>query len=149
MSQNETNIIEIGKEPSKQDMLVRNLYLYDTIFDAAINADYSESYATSGVYQLINTPKMQEKIKNYAIAHRVMILPRALKLMDRTIDQIESNIKSDDDETKNVGVAQAAKIQPYIKTLLVDAGVSKQDNAHTVQYVHIDNMQQINAQLTE
>jgi hypothetical protein len=76
------------KEPTRDELLIRNLFLYDTKKEAAIEAGFSESYADSRLYQRINSPEFQQKIIDYAKANNVLNLPKIATLECKAINHL-------------------------------------------------------------
>ena len=74
--------------PTKRELLIRNLFLYDNIQKAAIAAGYSPNTAKGEIYNILKKKKMQEQIRDYAIAHELINIPKILKLESDAIDYL-------------------------------------------------------------
>lgn len=73
---------------TQDDQLVRNLFLLPTVQEAAKEAGFTGSMLKSGVYNKIKTKRFQDKIKEYAITHNVMTLPKIMQIEDKVIDHL-------------------------------------------------------------
>ncbi|RKZ05003.1 hypothetical protein DRQ25_16735, partial [Candidatus Fermentibacteria bacterium] len=69
--------------PDKEDLLIRNLFLYTSKQEAAIQAGYSQSFAKSGLYAKLRTKRIQDKIRDYAIANDMLDIPIILAMETR------------------------------------------------------------------
>ena len=73
---------------TQDDELVRNLFLYPTVQEAAKEAGFKGSMLKSGVYNKIKTKRFQDKIREYAVAHNVMSLPKIMMIEDKVIEHL-------------------------------------------------------------
>jgi hypothetical protein len=74
--------------PTKQELFIRNLFLYETPFQAAIAAGYTESTAKATIYTQLKSKKLQDKIRDYAKTHELLNIPKVLRLEDKALDYL-------------------------------------------------------------
>ena len=79
---------DVPTAETQDDMLLRNLFLYPTVKEAAEKAGFTGAMLQSGVYVKIKRKSFQNKIREYAIAHNVASLPRIMFIEDRVIDHL-------------------------------------------------------------
>jgi nicotinic acid phosphoribosyltransferase len=75
--------------PTKQELFIRNLFLFDSAYEAAIAAGYSESTASGTIYHQLKSKKLQDKIRDYAKTHELLNIPKVLKLEDKALDYLK------------------------------------------------------------
>lgn len=91
---NEEHISEKEKLPiskNREEIFVRNLFLYPSVYEAGIQAGYTEDYAKSGLYQRLKSKKFQNKIREYAIQHDIIDLPKIAYIESKVLDHLAEN----------------------------------------------------------
>lgn len=73
------------EEPTREELLIRNLFVYDSQRQAALEAGYSEGYANTAIYAKIKSPGFQQKIIDYAKANNIINLPAIAKLEGKAL----------------------------------------------------------------
>lgn len=82
-------VIEDNDKPSRDDLLVRNIFIYPDVREAGIKAGYSESYVNCGqYYNRLKKPSFQAKLVEYAKAHNILSLPNILQVEDEAIQYL-------------------------------------------------------------
>jgi len=56
----------------RESSLIRNLFIEPNVYQAAIKAGYSHSYADSTIHTRLKNPKFQAKVREYAITHELI-----------------------------------------------------------------------------
>ena len=85
---NETELEGLPTAETQDEQLIRNLFLYPTVKEAAEKAGFTGSMLQSGVYVKIKRRAFQDKIREYAIAHNVMSLPKIMMIEDKVIEHL-------------------------------------------------------------
>jgi len=94
---NDTNIVpqrEIDDLPvaeTKEDKLIRNLFLYKTVYEAAIKAGYTEYTAKSTIYTKLKNERFKNKIREYAVSNDLMSLPKIAYIEEQVLDHLVKN----------------------------------------------------------
>ena len=74
----------------RESQFIRNLFVEPNLLQAALKAGYSESYANSQIYQRIRSPKLQEKIREYARTHELIeSVPTILRLEHQALKYLD------------------------------------------------------------
>jgi hypothetical protein len=84
----EPEIEDLPTAETQDDQFVRNLYIFPTVKEAAEAAGYTGSMLKSGVYNKIKTKRFQDKMKEFAITHNVMTLPKIMQIEDKVIEHL-------------------------------------------------------------
>jgi len=56
----------------RESLFIRNLFIEPNVLQAALKAGYSEGYATGPLYNRLKSPKLQERIREYARQHELI-----------------------------------------------------------------------------
>lgn len=130
-----TAIVEVERLPSnvdpREDLMIRNLFLCDSIAEAAIKAGYSESYANGPLYIRLKKPKFQEKIRKYAIANELLNIPKIMRLESKALDYLVDK------------PAELPKFASILKQKKQIAGLLSQDAAPQVPTISIEKVGQM------
>ena len=94
VSQNELDDSPITE--SRDDLLVRNLFVCDSKYEAAIKSGYSENYAKTGIYAKIRQPKFREKVIEFAILNDLLDLPIVARIERKILDAVDKDISKYD-----------------------------------------------------
>jgi hypothetical protein len=124
------------KEASREELLIRNLFLDMDLKPAARAAGYSESYISSTLYQKFKSPKFQARIRDYASALNYSFLPKVLNIHKLGLQAIEDDLKSG-------GVEKASKLKHFTRQTLQMGGLLNDEVKPGVSYVNIQNLQAI------
>jgi hypothetical protein len=124
MNQPDDNLPE--STPDREDLLIRNLFLCKTPREAARKAGYSESYTESGlIYRRLKSPKLQEKIRQYAIANELLNIPAILDLERGAIKYLQDKPQ------------ELPKFAAILKQKKQIAGLLQQDTTPTAPTINI------------
>ena len=93
MENNTTNSNMSDNLPTTLDQeaaFIRNLFLFPSITQAALESGYSESSAKSHIYTKLRQPKFQEKIREYARTHELIeSIPTILRLENNALKYLD------------------------------------------------------------
>jgi len=81
----------IEPKPSKEDLFIRNLFLYKTVKEAAIKAGYTKNTASSTVYVKLKNERFKNKIREYAINNDLLCLPKIAFIEEQVLDHLVKN----------------------------------------------------------
>ena len=87
--QNEDNTLP--EAPSREGRFIRNLFIYKTVNEAALDAGYSPNTAKAYIYTKIKQNKFQEKVRQYAIENDLMALPKIAYIENKVLDHLVEN----------------------------------------------------------
>ena len=132
-------IDEDAKETSKNQKLIRNLLLGMKLPEASLQAGFSASYSTSGVYQKFKSARFQNEIKEFCLAHNIMELPRVMSIYHRALNLVESDLD-------NGKVENLSKLKHIPKKMLQMGGLLADENKGTVAFVNVDSIRAIISQ---
>jgi len=90
-AENELDNLPVAE--SKEDKLVRNLFLYETTYEAAIKAGYTENTAKSTIYTKIKKERFRNKIRDYAVANDLLEIPIIAHIERKILKAVNKNIK--------------------------------------------------------
>jgi len=125
----ENAVSDVAEPLSKENQFIQNLFRFSTIKEAATEAGYSESTVASTIYTKMKKPHFRDKIRQYAINHDIMTLPRMLRVEDQLLDYLEKN---------PVEVSKHARIWAQKKKI---AGILKEEEpAPVVKTVNIGEL---------
>ena len=124
------------KEASREELLIRNLFLDMDLKPAARAAGYSESYISSTLYQKFKSPRFQNKIRDFAASLNYSFLPKVLNIHRLGLEAIEKDLK-------NGGVEKASKLKHISRDSLRMAGLLNDENKPGVSYVNIRSIRAI------
>jgi len=94
---NMTDIVPKGEDnplpeaPSREDLFIRNLFLYRTVKEAAIEAGYSANTANSTIYVKLKKKSFKNKIRDYAITNDLLSLPKIAYIEEQVLDHLVKN----------------------------------------------------------
>jgi hypothetical protein len=85
------NLPSIVSEPlDRESSFIRNLFIEPNVLQAALKAGYSEGYATGPLYNRLKSPKLQEKIREYARSHELInSVPLIMRLEHKALEYLE------------------------------------------------------------
>lgn len=126
---------ELKKAETKEDKLIRNLFIYPSKYQAGIQAGYSESYCKGPLYQRVKTEKFQRKIIDYAIANDILSLPKVAYIENKVLDHLMDN-PLDSHKYKDV-MRQKKQV----------SGLLQHDDAPQQPIVHIGSIRELSIQL--
>jgi hypothetical protein len=130
MNQPDDNLPE--STPDREDLLIRNLFLCKTPREAAKKAGYSDSYTESGlIYRRLKSPKMQEKIRRYAIANELLNIPAILDLERGAIKYLQDKPQ------------ELPKFAAILKQKKQIAGLLQQDVVPTAPTINIKEVRNL------
>jgi hypothetical protein len=73
----------------RESLLIRYLFTEPNVFQAAIKAGYSEGYADGPLHNRIKSPKLQEKIREYARQHELInSVPLIMRLEHKALEYL-------------------------------------------------------------
>ena len=125
------------QELTREDKFIRNLSLYPTVSEAAIQAGYSQSYATSNLYQRLRKESFQRKIREFYKGSVSTLLPK--------IAQIESKVVT----ACLADVDKVPKFQHTLKQIKQSSGVLSQDTGQAQPTIQIESVRQLMIQIHE
>jgi hypothetical protein len=74
----------------RESLFIRNLFIEPNVLQAALKAGYSEGYATGPLYNRLKSPKLQQRIREYATTHELVdSVPLILKLEHNALKYLE------------------------------------------------------------
>lgn len=77
---------------SRDDLLVRNLFVSDSKYEAAIKSGYSENYAKTRIYAKIRRPEFRKKIIDFAIQNDLLDLPIVARIERKILNAVDKDI---------------------------------------------------------
>uniref|UniRef100_A0A6M3JTW8 Putative terminase n=1 Tax=viral metagenome TaxID=1070528 RepID=A0A6M3JTW8_9ZZZZ len=122
---------DIIEAPTKEDDLIKNLCLFDTVSAAAKAAGYSENDCKSNVYTLLKRPAIQAKIREYYKTHTTGLLPKILRAESKLVDIVLLDPE------------KLSKHNNTIKQLKQAAGVIESDEAPKATFINIRNLREL------
>lgn len=127
----------IVKKDTREEQLVRNLFLGLDPKQAALKAGYSESFSDSSVYTKFKSKRFQDLIRDYAIANNVTEIPKVCNLYRIAVNQMHKEAQSGD-------LSNLAKLR-HIPRQILEIGRVLAPEAHTgnVTLVNIESLQAI------
>ena len=120
---------------SREDTFLRLLFEGLSVQDSAIAAGYSPGYSRSAVYQKFKAPAFQDKIRQYAIAHNSLSVPRVCNLYHKTLNVLEKQVG--EGNIDNMGKLK------HIPTQILQIGkiLSPEIHQNVINLVNIESMQ--------
>ena len=114
----------------RENKLIRNLYLYpNNINKAALTAGYSETYSRTAIYKHLKKPRVQEKIKQYAIDNDFLQLPKVVYINNKILDHL---VETPLDEPKH---------RHTLRDIQVKTGLLRDDVGPRTQTININTIE--------
>ena len=126
-----SRIDDLPVAETKEDKLIRNLFLCKTVYEAAILAGYSENTAKSTIYTKLKRERVKNKIREYAITNDLLSLPKIAYIEEQILDHL---VKNPLDTPK---YAQTLKQKKKI------AGILGGDDHQTPQVINIKSIEKV------
>lgn len=120
---------EIPDKPSRQELFIRNLFLFDSVLKAAITAGYTEGYARGPIYSRIKTKAFQNKLREYAVSHELLNIPRIMRLERDAIKYLQGKPE------------ELPKFASILKQKKIVAGLIQAETTHNVTMINIKEAQ--------
>ena len=133
---------QLEPKDDREALLIRNLYIYDSVREAGIQAGYSKSYVNCGqYYRKLNSDSFQAKLLAYAKAHNTLSLPQILDLEDRAIRYLAS-------KTEEEILKQLPKLRHTLKERKQISGLLRSEDDGKGQSITI-NIEKLQALMRE
>jgi Arc/MetJ family transcription regulator len=120
-----------------EEKFIRNLFLYRTVYEAAIKAGYSETTARASIYTKIKDERFKNKLREYAISNDLLSLPKISYIEEQVLNHL---VKNPLDAPKHARMLREKK---------QIAGILGQDVAPAPQVINIATIEKIQIAITE
>ena len=128
---------ENNQGETREEKFIRALFTYNNVREAGKYAGYSPAYVNSGnFYRKLKNPKFQEQVRQYAIAHGLLNIPRICRIEDAVLTHLEAN------------PLDVPKYQRTLKEIKQVSGLLQPDDQATkTPTIRISNVQNLMLQL--
>ena len=120
---------------SREEIFLHYLFNGFSVQDSGKAAGYSNQYSISAIYKKFNSQRFQDKIRQYALAHNSISIPRVCNLYDKTLKVLDKEVEQGNLE--NMGKLK------HVTTHILQIGkiLSPEVHQSVINLVNIENMQ--------
>ena len=130
-------IDDLPTAETREDKLIRNLYICKTVYEAAILAGYSENTAKSTIYTKLKNERFKNKIRDYAISNDLLSLPKIAYIENQILNHLMEN------------PLDTPKYSQTLKQKKKVAGILGEDVPQAPQVINIKSIEKVQVMVTD
>ena len=130
-------IDDLPTAETREDKLIRNLYICKTVYEAAIKAGYSENTAKSTIYTKLKNERFKNKIRDYAISNDLLSLPKIAYIENQILNHLMEN------------PLDTPKYSKTLKQKKKVAGILGEDVPQAPQVINIKSIEKVQVMVTD
>ena len=116
---------------SMEDKFIRNLFLYESKYKAAIKAGYTENTAKSTIYTKLKSERFRDKIRSFTVANDLAEIPIIAHIERKILKAVNKDIK------------QYPKFKDVFRQKKQIAGILGDDTSPPPTTINIESIQKL------